>query len=162
MDEDTVFTIKLVFAGLAALAVIFGAVGLIWTFSTASAPIRGKAAQYRQVNSAENRTYWYEKFYKISSAYDGEKRNIFTDVTSLNACYASIKGKPDPFGTLSQQCNDWVTDLTGSEQACSGDVADYNTSSNETLIGAQFKDTALPASLDASACTVPVPTPPTS
>lgn len=156
MDSDTrdgclglsMVAIAWVFGVLVVIVLSIGA----WFFKVETSGIKGKGDQQVQVNSATNRSNWYHDFFQIKTGYESALKNITTAKEALAGFDKANKGASDPFGQLPAQRQQLVDDLSGARKLCQDDATEYNNKSGETTIGAQFKDSGLPSTLDVDVC----------
>lgn len=149
--------VKGIFTGWAAVvSVVVAIVALaagIWWFGVATSGVHGRGEQKKQVNNSVNRTQWYTHFFDLKTAYDSQvqaarlAQRMLDDFNKDNP-----PGSPDPLGQNAQTRAQYRTDLTGARQQCVTTANTYNNDSLKTRVGAQFKASGLPESLDPKAC----------
>jgi hypothetical protein len=137
-------------AGVAVGAVVLaGAIGAgWWAVDVATSGAHGRGDQIRHTNNGTNRTQWYNHFYDLKTAYDGEVNAVQVAKESL-AQFNADNGKTGGDTTLRIQ---YETNLSGAKQQCASTAFAYNNDSLKTRVGAQFKDAGLPTNLDQNAC----------
>lgn len=137
------------------LVVIGIGYGIYWVFfsaDVATSGVRGAGEQTKQVNSAHNREDWENKFADLKKAYDSQVKQIPGAKQALADWDKANGQKGDPFGTLAEQRQSLVTDLSGLRAMCHTNAQAFNTDSQRTNVGAQFKGKGMPDTLDDSAC----------
>lgn len=144
-------------AALTAIVLVVGGIGytIYWVFFSASVELsaaKGKGDQVKQVNSGQNRSDWEAKFAQLKEAYDSEVKQIPGAKQAVVDWDKANGQKSDPFGTLAEQRQGLVTDLNGLRQQCHTNAQAFNTDSQRTSMGAQFKGKDMPDTLDDSAC----------
>lgn len=131
-----------------------GAIGAgIWAVDVATSNVHGRGNQIKQVNSNVNRTQWYIHFYDQKTAYESQVAAVKLAKENLAQFNKdNPPGTPDPTNAISQTRAEDETNLTGAKQQCVSTATAYNNDTLKTRVGAQFKDSGLPETLDATAC----------
>lgn len=143
----TTFIVILVVGGLG-LAVYY----TFFSVDVATSGIRGAGEQTKQVNSAQNRADWENHFAQLKTSYEAQVKQIPGAEQAIKDWDAANGQKPDPFGTLAEQRQSLVIDLKGLRDLCHTNAQTFNTDSERTKVGAQFKGSNMPDTLNDSAC----------
>jgi hypothetical protein len=141
--------------GLSATGIVVGGVALAgviaagwWAVDVATSDVHGRGDQVRHANSGTNRSEWYIHFYDLKTAYEGD----VNAVQVAKEAVAQFNKDNGPTGGDSQQRTNLETNLIGARQLCANVAYAYNNDSLKTRVGAQFKDSGLPETLDPNAC----------
>lgn len=125
-------TVLTLFVVLLVLAV--GA--LVWALSVGTSDIKGRGDAVRQRNSGTNRVFAQQHFEDLNAAIERDQANIRVSREALQA------DKSNPV----KQAN-----VTGAQQICNADVADYNASARKYL-ERDFKAADLPSRVELAVC----------
>lgn len=108
---------------------------LVWGFNVGTSDVKGRGDAIRQRNSGTNRVFAQQHFEDLKAAID-------KDVANIRAAKAAAATSPT-------QINQ--TNVTGAQQVCNGDVADYNAAARKYL-ERDFRASDLPSSIDLAEC----------
>lgn len=117
------------------LVIVAIAAILVFGFNVGTADVKGRGDAYRQQRSGNNRIFAQQHFEDLKAAIDKDLANIKV---------AKQAYKTDP-NTIT------ATNVTGVQQICNADVADYNASARKYL-ERDFKASDLPNNIDLALC----------
>lgn len=120
------------FLGLAAgwwlaITLFFVAVGGIWWgITVATAPVVGKGEQHIQLQSAENRTHQYQHFFDLDATIRSQVRNAAKATQALADFNKTTPPQAGESFSVTETRNQLRANVTGLEQLCQTNVAQYN------------------------------------
>lgn len=129
---------------------VFVLVSLVWGLKTGFSYWWGQAGATQQKNSSQNFVEQESRFHNDQNAVTADQAKIvaakaaLTQFTTANPNYATSF-------TLSQQYGNLTTTVTGLQQGCQNEVADYNDAASEFL-SADWRDAGLPSILSPNLC----------
>jgi hypothetical protein len=132
--RDTAHGLGYLLAWAVGIALIVGVVSAgVWYFGVATSDVKGRGDATKVHNSATNRIFAQQHFEDLYAGITDR------DVPNLKSARAALKR--DPHDQALQ------TNMTGVQQICNQDVADYNASARKFL-ERDFKAADLPPRID--------------
>jgi hypothetical protein len=144
---------------LAALAFVLVIGAVLWGLGVFTAPVVGKGEQYKQINSAPNRTFQYQRFFDLDGTIRTQVRNAAKARDELTAFNASNTQRPDENFAITESRNQIRANAVGLGQLCQSNVNQYNNDAQEWTRD-QFLDSKLPEHFNPGVCDDPSLLPP--
>lgn len=147
-DEKPFSTTIQAGALLIAIGVVFTAI--IWGITSGGSYWWGQGGAVQQKNSTANFIQAQAQFHRDLNAIQADQVKITQAkqaVTQFQQQHPGYAGNGTAFDPLAQQLDELNTTLTGLQQGCENEVADYNTAA-QSYLSEDWRDAGLPDHLD--------------
>jgi hypothetical protein len=131
----------------------------IWFFCVATAPVVGRGNQHIQINSAENRTFQYQRFFDLDATIRAQALNLDAAKKDLAAFNAQFPPSASEGFAITESRNNKSANVTGLRQILLSNITQYNNDAQEWTRN-QFLDNKLPDHFDTSIADDPSLLPP--
>lgn len=132
--------------------------GITWAGSVLLAPVFGFGDAVKKTVTGTNILDQYEHFLTLDKDIRGEAQAAQLAQQKLDAFNKQYPPSPSESFTISEQRTNLQSDVTGPQQICMTNVAEYNNEA-KAYTRTAFKDNRLPDSFDPAACTDPTKLP---
>jgi hypothetical protein len=120
----------------------------------ATAPIQGKGDQYKQINSADNRTFQYQRFFDLDATIRSQSQSAAQAKKDLADFNKQTPQRGDESFSITETRNQMRTVADGLRQQCLSNIQQYNNDAQEFTRN-QFLDKNLPEHFNPAACDDP-------
>ena len=125
-----------------------------WAGSVILSPVFGAGNAVKKVMAPDNMLGQYQHFLALDKDIRSEAQNAQAAQKQLDAYNKQYPPNPDESFAVTQQRNNLQSQVSGPQQLCATNVAQYNNDA-KAITSTLFKDNRLPASFDAAVCTDP-------